>query len=60
VEYERESIHYGDDPLPLRIQFPAQATITDLQVAFAENDTGYFAYRRGLSTWMLWHISSAQ
>jgi hypothetical protein len=56
VEYERDSIHYGDDPLPLKIQFPPRTTITDLLVAFAENQTRYFAYRRGLSTWMLWHI----
>lgn len=53
VEYDRGSIHPGDDPIPLRIEFPARATITDLLVALAESQSRFFAYRRGLSTWRL-------
>jgi hypothetical protein len=32
INYERESIHAGDDPIPLTIEFPARVTITDLLV----------------------------
>ena len=31
INYERESIHAGDDPIPLTIEFPARVTITDLR-----------------------------
>jgi hypothetical protein len=56
VEYRRGSIHPGDDPIPLMIEFPARVTITDVLVALAEDQTRYFAYRKGLSTWELSHI----
>lgn len=56
VAYDRESIHPGDDPMPLTIEFPARVTITDLLLALAENQSRYFAYRRGQSTWMVWHV----
>ena len=56
INYERESIHAGDDPIPLTIEFPARVTITDLLVTFAERQSRFFAYRRGKSTWQIWHI----
>ena len=57
IEYSRESIHPGDDPIPLTIEFPPQTTITDLMVTLAESQTRFFAYRRGRSSWNLWHIA---
>jgi hypothetical protein len=56
INYERESIHAGDDPIPLTIEFPARVTITDLLVTFAERQSRFLAYRRGKSTWQIWHI----
>jgi hypothetical protein len=56
INYERESIHAGDDPIPLTIEFPARVTTTDLLVTFAERQSSFFAYRRGKSTWQIWHI----
>jgi hypothetical protein len=46
INYERESIHAGDDPIPLTIEFPARVTTTDLLVTFAERQSRFFAYRR--------------
>jgi len=60
INYERESIHAGDDPIPLTIEFPARVTITDLLVTFAERQSRFFAYRRGKSTWQIWHIPDSE
>jgi hypothetical protein len=60
INYERESIHAGDDPITLTIEFPARVTITDLLVTFAERQSRFFAYRRGKSTWQIWHIPDSE
>jgi hypothetical protein len=57
VEFDRGSIHPGDDPIPLRIEFPARVTITDLLVVLAENQSRFFAFRGGRSSWKVCHIA---
>jgi hypothetical protein len=46
INYERESIQAGDDPVSLLIEFLARMTITDLLMSFAEGQSRFFSYRR--------------
>ncbi|WP_148223334.1 hypothetical protein [Segniliparus rotundus] len=56
VEFERSSIHQADDPIPLSLEFPATATITDVLVALAEGGSKFFAMSDGGSRWLIQRV----
>jgi hypothetical protein len=60
VEYRRAAIASADDPALITIEFPAHVTITDLLVTLAENQSRYFVYRQGRSSWRVSYSADDQ